>query len=72
MIAYELKYNFVADAMMIDFVSTPRFCCTEIDGFEPCTKIVFETKNDVGIRDYNIITWLTNEKIIVLIFADKI
>ena len=38
MTLYVLKQDFVADAMMIDFVSTPRVCCTEIDGFEPCKK----------------------------------
>ena len=33
------------DAADASFVSTPPFCCTAIDGFEPCAKILFEKKN---------------------------
>ena len=42
------------------FVSTPRFCCTAIDGLESCTEILVETKIDIGKKVDNIKTWLTN------------
>ena len=44
MIAYDLKYNFVADAMMTDFCVNSTLFLYKKDGFEPCTKIVFEIK----------------------------
>ena len=45
--------------MMIDFCVNSTLFCTAIDGFEPCTDILFETNIDIGHRVDNIITWMT-------------
>ena len=46
------------DAADASFVSTPPLCCTTIDGFEPCAKILFEKKN--GKKVDNTIALLIN------------
>ena len=46
--------------MTINCCITPRYCGTEIDGFEPFPSILFQIEIDVGNRDDNLVTGVPN------------